>query len=126
MPANWKRVAEDYSPFDVDVTTEEPAAAALTRSGSSDLQYGNRVVITPTNFYPNAGGVSYVGAFDDTGEYYKTSWVFSNMLANGEKYIAEACSHENGHSVGLSHEGTTSGTLLSGNKIGRRLWELLL
>jgi PKD repeat protein len=67
------------------------------------------VMITPTNFYPNAGGVSYVGSFDDIGEYYKISWAFSNMLANGEKYIAEACAHENGHAVGLHHEGTTSG-----------------
>ena len=106
----WKRVAEDYAPFDVDVTTEEPAAAALTRSSSSDDTFGNRVMITPTNFYANAGGVSYVGAFDDVGDYYKTSWAFSNKLLNGEKYIAEACSHENGHSVGLHHEGTTSGT----------------
>jgi PKD repeat protein len=106
----WKRVAEDYSPFNVDVTTEEPASAALIRSNSSDTQFGNRVVITPTNFYPNAGGVSYVGSFDDIGDYYKTSWAFSNMLSNGEKYIAEACSHESGHSVGLHHEGLTGGT----------------
>jgi PKD repeat protein len=106
----WKRVAEDYAPFDADVTTEEPAADALTRSSNSDDTFGNRVMITPTNFYPNAGGVSYVGVFDDVGDYYKTSWAFSNMLANGEKYIAEACSHENGHSVGLHHEGITGGT----------------
>ena len=105
----WKRVAEDYSPFDVDVTTEEPPADALERSSSSDTQFGNRVVITPTNFYPNAGGVSFVGTFDAIGEYYKISWAFSSMLANGEKYIAEACSHENGHSAGLHHEGTTGG-----------------
>jgi PKD repeat protein len=105
----WKRVAEDYSPFDVDITTEEPSADALARSSGSDVQFGNRVIITPTNFYPNAGGVSYVGTFDSVGEYYKTSWVFSNMLANGEKYIAEACSHENGHSVGLHHEGIEGG-----------------
>ena len=106
----WKRVAEDYAPFDVDVTTEEPAADALARSSNKDDVFGNRVMITPTNFYPNAGGVSYVGAFDDVGDYYKISWAFSNKLANSEKYIAEACSHENGHSVGLHHEGTTSGT----------------
>jgi PKD repeat protein len=106
----WKRVAEDYSPFDVDVTTEEPSADALARNSSSDAQFGNRVVITPTNFYPNAGGVSYVGTFDAIGEYYKTSWVFSNMLSNGEKYVAEACSHENGHSAGLHHEGIEGGT----------------
>lgn len=107
----WKRVAEDYSPFDIDVTTEEPTPDALIRSSSNDTEYGNRVVITPTNFYPNAGGVSYVGSFDDVGEYLKISWVFSNVLANGEKYIAEACSHESGHSLGLHHMGTTSGTV---------------
>lgn len=100
----WLRVAEDYAPFDVDITTEEPASGYLER------RYTNTVVITPTNFYPNAGGVSYVGSFDDTGSYYKYSWAFSNMLQNSEKYIAECISHESGHSVGLHHEGTTSGT----------------
>ena len=31
----WQRVSEDYSAFDVDVTTQDPGAAAITRSGSS-------------------------------------------------------------------------------------------
>ncbi len=30
----WQRVAEDYAAFDVDVPTEDPADAAITRSGS--------------------------------------------------------------------------------------------
>ncbi len=107
----WRRVAEDYSLFDVDVTTEEPPADALTRTGTSDTFYGVRVMITPTNFYPNAGGVSYIGVFDDVGEYYKTSFAFSNALQNSEKYIGEACAHESGHAVGLHHEGKTDGTV---------------
>ncbi len=110
----WQRVAEDYAPFDVDVTTEEPTADALTRSSTSDSNFGNRVIITPTDFYPNAGGVSYVGTFDSVGDYYKISWAFSNKLQNGEKYIAEACSHENGHAVGLHHMGTSSVTYYQG------------
>ena len=32
----WQRVAEDYAPFDVDVTTEYPGEAAITRSSSAD------------------------------------------------------------------------------------------
>ncbi len=99
----WFRVTEDYAPFDVDVTTEEPTAGYLNRS------YTNTVVITPTNFYPNAGGVSYVGVFDDSSPSYKYSWAFSNMLQNSEKYIGEAVSHESGHAFGLHHEGTTAG-----------------
>ena len=32
----WQRVAEDYAPFDVDVTTQFPGEAAITRSGSGE------------------------------------------------------------------------------------------
>jgi hypothetical protein len=32
----WQRVAEDYAPFDIDVTTEEPPADRLTRSNNVD------------------------------------------------------------------------------------------
>ncbi len=105
----WRRVAEDYSAFDIDVTTEEPASDAITRSSNNDTRFGNRVIVTPTNFYPNAGGVSYIGIFDDVGDYYKPSFAFSNMLLNSEKFIGEACSHESGHSLGLHHNGKTDG-----------------
>ncbi|MGI9578644.1 MAG: hypothetical protein ACR2OH_10620, partial [Microthrixaceae bacterium] len=44
---SWERVAEDFSPFDVNVTTEDPGTEALRRSGSGDTQWGVRVVITP-------------------------------------------------------------------------------
>jgi len=107
----WRRVAEDYVPFDVDVTTEEPDPSDLTRSRTNDEYYGNTVIITPTTyFYPGAGGVSYIGTFNDMGDYYKPSWVFSSSLSNREIYIAEACAHENGHAVGLHHQGITGGT----------------
>jgi PKD repeat protein len=100
----WQRVAEDFAPFAVDVTTEEPAADALRYSGSGDNAYGQRVVISPTNWYSaNAGGVSYIGSFNWSSD--TPNFVFTQQLANGEKYIAEAISHETGHSLGLNHEG---------------------
>ena len=40
--------------------------------------------------------------------YYKPSLVFPDMLGMGIKNIAEAISHEAGHSLGLSHDGTAS------------------
>src|SRR3954447_16861768 len=52
----WARVAEDYAPFDVDVTTQEPTAAAIDRTGSSDQQYGTRVLIDPTTWYQSGCG----------------------------------------------------------------------
>ena len=109
----WQRVAEDYAPFDVDVTTEDPGEAGLRRTTSSDVHYGVRVVISPTNWYGGGGGVAYVGVFNEISstDVYGTCWVFTQQLGpNGEKYIAEAASHEAGHTLGLNHDGLTDGT----------------
>ncbi|MFT7643750.1 MAG: hypothetical protein ACI9G1_005516, partial [Pirellulaceae bacterium] len=40
----WARVSEDFAPFEVNVTTEDPGAAALIRTNNSDTEYGIRVV----------------------------------------------------------------------------------
>lgn len=120
----WKRVSEDYAPFNVDVTTQDPGASAITRSSSSDTVYGMRVLVSPiSSYFGNYGGIAYVGAFDDVGDSYKPALVFPENLANGEKYIAEACSHEAGHTLGLSHDGTTSGvTYYAGQGSGETGW----
>src|SRR5262249_22697296 len=99
----WQRVAEDYSPFDVDVTTEDPGVEALRKPTTSDAAYGVRVVISPTSaWYPNAGGVAYVGSFNWSTD--TPCFVFSSNLGpNDERYIAEAAAHEVGHTLGLSH-----------------------
>ena len=121
----WKRVAEDYAPFNVDVTTEDPGDAGITRSGSSDSSYGMRVLISPiSQYFGYYGGIAYIGAFDDVGNYYKPALVFpENLGPNGEKYVAEAISHEAGHTFGLNHDGTTTGTeYYSGNGSGVTGW----
>ncbi len=105
----WQRVAEDYAAFDVDVTTEDPGDAAIYRATSSDLQYGTRAVISPTNFTGSSiGGVAYVGVFNYVGTRYQPAFVMSSGLGNNEKNIAEAASHEVGHNFGLSHDGKTN------------------
>ncbi|WP_246355015.1 hypothetical protein [Nocardioides ungokensis] len=43
----WSSVAEDYAPFDVDVTTEDTGPQTLERASSADPVYGTRVLITP-------------------------------------------------------------------------------
>jgi hypothetical protein len=124
----WQRVAEDYAPFDVDVTTEEPPADALTRSSSSDLYFGTRVVITRdwtalSSSPCGCGGIAYVGIYDDTGTAYKPAWVFYNQLGSGnEKYVAEAISHEAGHNLGLSHDGGTGTGYYQGHGSGATGW----
>lgn len=105
----WQRVAEDYASFDVDITTQDPGAAALSKSGTSDQEWGIRVVIggSSSDWYGNAGGVAYVGSFNWSTD--TPTFVFEAQLGNGaEKYTAEAISHEVGHTLGLSHDGRSN------------------
>jgi hypothetical protein len=107
----WQRVSEDYAPFDIDVTTEVPAAGVLERASLSDNVYGTRAVVTDdtaTQATCGCGGVAYVGVFDTTGsnhEFYQPAWVFTAGVGKGAKNITEALSHEVGHNLGLSHDG---------------------
>lgn len=112
----WNRVAEDYIAFDVDVTTEPPSSDALLRTSSADTSYGTQVVITKTGTIScNCGGIAYVGVVSMVNNtYYQPAWVFQQSLANNEKYIAEAVSHEAGHTLGLLHDGQKTGTTTVG------------
>jgi len=104
----WRRVAEDYAAFDVDVTTEDPGVEAIRQSGDGDTTWGIRVVIGGDSsqwFSGGAGGVAYVGSFGSSID--TPVFVFSDDLSDDEKWIAEATSHEVGHSVGLNHMGQT-------------------
>ena len=123
----WQRVAEDYAPFAVNVTTKDPAhgpgsrgADIIRRDDLSDTVFGTRVVVTPSKPYNcNCGGVAYVGVFDETGathDYYQPAWVFTAGVGNGAKNIAEAASHEAGHNLGLNHDGTKRSGYYSGHE----------
>jgi PKD repeat protein len=108
----WQRVAEDFAPFDVDVTTEDPGVEALRKTNSSDANYGVRVCIggSSADWYgASAGGVAYVGSFNWNSD--TPCYAFTAQLGNGhEKYTAEAISHEAGHTLGLYHDGVIGGS----------------
>ncbi len=109
IQAIWERVVEDYVPFDVDVTTEDPGAVALMKSGAGDTEWGVRVVIGGDSadwYSPGAGGVAYVGSFDWNSD--TPAFVFPENLSNAEKYIAEATTHEAGHTLDLEHDGNVA------------------
>lgn len=107
----WNRVAEDYIPFDVDVTTEAPSNDALLRTNTADNTYGTRLVITKSVINCGCGGVAYVGVVNLVNSaVYQPAWVFQDALGNSEKNIAEAASHEAGHTLGLLHDGQKPST----------------
>jgi hypothetical protein len=118
----WQRVAEDYAPFNIDVTTEAPATFN-TRTARALITRN-----TDTNGLPNpastAGGVAYVNVFGSSSyAYYSPAWIYANNLSHREDQIAEAASHEIGHNLGLSHDGKTDGTeYYGGHGTGETSW----
>ena len=98
MTEAFYRVAEDYRPFNVNITTDSTVFLA------APLNRRVRIIITTTSAWcPGVGGVAYVGSFtwgDDT-----PGFVFSDRLGPfSPKMVGEACSHESGHTVGLAHQ----------------------
>jgi len=117
----WKRIAEDFAPYDIDVTTEEPTAFGP--------EVGH-ILVTPkadqnNNLIYNCscGGVAYVGVW---GESYYTNYqpalVFIDGVGTGPHNISEAASHELGHNLSLSHDGTASVGYYQGHGSGFTDW----
>lgn len=119
----WQRVAEDFAPFNINVTTVEPATftprtgrVLITRS------YDVNGVAAP---WSTAGGVAYVGVYNFSSYVasYQPAFVYYNNLAGGRPdIVAEAVSHEFGHNLGLSHDGTSSLTYYGGHGSGATAW----
>jgi hypothetical protein len=97
-------VREDYKQFaPIAITTDSTVynAASLVRR--------QRVIITEFNeWYGSVGGIAYVESI--TWGLEVPCFVFSKALAYKQKPIAEAISHESGHTLGLYHQIRCDGT----------------
>jgi hypothetical protein len=99
----FNRIANDYSPFNVTVTTDE----ALFNS--TELNKRMRVIFTETwEWFGQAGGAAFLNTYGMTNN--TPCFVFTSLLNYNTKTIAEAGAHEMGHTLGLSHQSSYSGT----------------
>ncbi|WP_145034751.1 hypothetical protein [Caulifigura coniformis] len=116
----WRRVAEDYAPFDINVTTQDPGVDALVQSTTGDTQFGIRVVIGGSSLQWHGATIGGVAALDSFRSSSGTpAFVFSQQLVpvvfvgdiplfnsiQAAKSLAEASSHEAGHTLGVLHDG---------------------
>lgn len=114
------RVTDDFSPFNIIVTTDEAYFLASTAKKT-------RVIVTESwEWWGMAGGVAFMGTF--TAGSTTPCFVFSSLLNYSTKAIAEASSHESGHTIGLYHQssydvtGTKTSEYNSGQGTGEIGW----
>jgi hypothetical protein len=104
----WARVAEDFAPFDLDVTTEEPPPSRLRRLSTADQEYGMPVAIVGNDSWPS--GIAYLDVFSDVdNSYYFPAWTFLSDISDDPAIIADIVSHEAGHTLSLEHDSGDDG-----------------
>ncbi|BAQ63402.1 S-layer family protein [Geminocystis sp. NIES-3709] len=122
----WQRAAEDFAPFNINVTTEEPTDLGdLINSGGGDTRWGIRVVMTDNlnldtgSEITNAGGggTAYLESFN--WNYDEVALTFNQGAYEG----GETISHEVGHTLGLNHDGQLPGReYYEGHGSGETSW----
>jgi hypothetical protein len=94
----FNRVAEDFRPFEINITTD-----STVYNNAPQIRRIRIVITTTSSWFQGVGGVAYPGSFlwgDDT-----PAFVFCDRLGpNNPKMVAETCTHESGHTLGLVHQ----------------------
>jgi hypothetical protein len=125
----WKQVSEDFAPFQVDVTTEDPGDEYFAQPGNGlRVMFSTRTDSaelggTGSQWYTDpAGGVAHSNSWynDD----HATVWVFRrDPLAPYDTLgISGTASHESGHAFGLAHDGFLTFPYYGGHGTGNTSW----
>ncbi|MAT13663.1 MAG: hypothetical protein CMJ46_00105, partial [Planctomyces sp.] len=121
----WARVAEDFAPFNVNVTTELPQdiedlRKVNTVEGEIDQRWGVRVVIGDDGMNTGAGGIAFLNSFNS--ELDIPVFAFNGQNQFGSNVAAMTVSHEVGHALGLTHDGTSDLEYYRGHGNGATSW----
>jgi hypothetical protein len=120
----WKRIAEDFAPFNIDVTTQRPAGFG---PNVGHILFSNRIDRNGFPIYSSAvGGVAFVDVWGRADfRSFQPALVFPEGVS-GAKNLAEAASHELGHNLGLLHDGQGGTSYYAGHGTGNVSWSPIM
>ncbi|ANF49505.1 hypothetical protein A0O34_02575 [Chryseobacterium glaciei] len=104
----WEITAEDYRPFNLNVTTDEEVFNSYPQNKK------RRCIITPTDVAsPGGAGIALINSFSSNSDL--PCWAFTSGAGTSGKIIGEIASHELGHTLGLNHDGQGQYAYYSGH-----------
>lgn len=107
----WAEMAEDYAPFDVNITTDVSVYNATPVADRS------KIIATPSSsWFGNAGGVAVVNGFGSS--YTNIGWTWNRSISS----MGQTHSHEAGHQMSLRHDGTRIGNNITTYYSGHGEW----
>ena len=117
----WQSASEDFLPFDVDVTTEDPGVEALRKKGGGDTEWGIRCVVSRSNWNYSW---AYIGSFNWDSDYECQIYPGDNTWI----WIGDSISHEVGHTLWLDHDGEKpgDGEYYEGHGSGATYWSPIM
>ncbi|HEY8400576.1 MAG TPA: Ig-like domain-containing protein, partial [Cytophagaceae bacterium] len=111
----WQVMSEDFKPFDINITTDS------TVFHQYPTNRRQRIIVTRYSSWNSLSttGIAYVNGFstgDDPCFSFPSGFSSSNVLsAAAAERLGEVSSHEVGHTLGLSHDGSSTTSYYSGH-----------
>jgi hypothetical protein len=118
----WGRVAEDYAPFGIDVTTERPEELQRGHPGEQTVLWSIFTRFSSAGFDVNVYGVSLFSMGYMPFGTQTPTFTFFDLFRRDDSALADTASHEAGHMFGLLHDGQSGGEYYIGHGTGATSW----
>ena len=130
-PDVWQRVAEDYAPFDIDVTTQDPGLTGHRTANDGDPLYGTRALITPSDAAETRSAAAVQLGLRRRGLHrrlrqlvvgsstlHQPAWVFPQELGQTPSASPRRPATRSGHNFGLSTTACRPGRYYTATHVG--------
>lgn len=122
----WGRVAEDFAPFGIDVTTERPLELQRGHLGEQNVLWSIITRSRDAGFSSDILGVSLFNMDYMPFGTQTPTFTFYDFFSRDDSALADTVSHEAGHMFGLLHDGQPGREYYGGHGTGATSWGPLM